>query len=121
MPTDRPDAAELIEAVSEFLTTDVAPILEGRTAFQLRIALNLLATVQRTLSDGAAMDAEEQSRICDLLRTDGNLEELNARLADMIKAGELDGRSVEVLDHLRQTVKDKLRLANPRYMKQDGE
>ncbi len=117
MPIDRPDAAELIEAVSEFLGDEIAPLLEGRTAFQLRIALNLLATVQRTLREGGEMDADELTRLRELLQTEGNLEDLNARLAEMIGAGDLDGRKEEVLEHLRSTARDKLRLANPRYMK----
>lgn len=117
MPTDRPNPAELIEAVSEFLGDEVAPGLEGRSAFQMRIALNILAIVERTLANGEAMDRAELARLQALLEDDeADLGELNERLAEMIGAGDLDNPRGEVLDHLRQTAKDKLRLTNPRYL-----
>ncbi len=38
------------------------------------------------------------------------------RLAERIREGDLDDNRPAVLDHLRRTVHDKVRLANPRYL-----
>jgi len=116
MPTDRPDAAELLEAVREFLTDKVTPAVEGQLAFHVRVAANAIGVVERSLADGEAMDAAEQARLADLLGRDGNLADLNQLLAERIRAGNLDDRRAAVLDHLRRTAEDKVRLANPRYL-----
>ena len=116
MPIDRPTAAELLQAVREHLINNLAPTLEGQPAFHLRVATNVLAIVERTMADGAAMDQEELARLQVLLGGEGDLIELNRKLVDRIKAGELDDKNDAVLDHLRRTSVDKLRLSNPRYM-----
>ena len=59
MPTDRPNAAELVEAVREFLEDHVAPNVEGQLAFHARVAINALAIVERTMGQGDAMDDAE--------------------------------------------------------------
>ena len=120
MPTDRPNAAELVEAVSEFLTDHVAPNVEGQLAFHTRVAVNALAIVERTLAQGGAMDAAELTRLNDLLQQDGDLAELNAELARAIRAGEMDGCKEALLAHLRLTAADKIALANPRYLTKRG-
>lgn len=120
MPIDRPTPAELLTAVRAHLTDNVAPLLEGQPAFHLRVATNALAIVERTLAEGDAMDGAELARLQTLLGEDGDLLELNRRLAAKIEsgalAGELRDRKEAVLEHLRQTALDKLRLANPRYL-----
>ena len=46
--SDRPTAAELIEAVSEFLSTEVLPAApDHRLKFRTLVALNALAIAQR--------------------------------------------------------------------------
>ena len=39
---DRPNAAELLDAVASLLTDDVIPQLDGRSRFHVRVAANLL-------------------------------------------------------------------------------
>ncbi len=120
MPTDRPNTAELVEAVREFLSDHVAPNVEGQLAFHTRVAVNALAIVERTLAQGGAMDAAELVRLKDLLKQNGDLEELNAELSRAIRAGEMDDRKDALLAHLRQTAEDKIALANPRYLTKRG-
>ncbi|MDA1101096.1 MAG: DUF6285 domain-containing protein [Proteobacteria bacterium] len=120
MPTDRPTAAELVEAVREFLADHVAPNVEGQLAFHTRVAVNALAIVERTMAQGGAMDAAELSRLKDLLGRDGDLAEMNEALARAIRTGEMDDQGAAVLDHLRQTALDKIALANPRYLTPRG-
>ncbi len=113
---NRPTAAELIEAVAEFLSRDVAPELEGRTAFHLRVALNVLATVGREIEQGDAADRAEQARLADLLGRDAPLEDLVAQAATAIRNGSLSPGTPALLAHLRHSVEDKLAIANPNYL-----
>ena len=117
MPTDRPTAAELVEAVQCFLMDQVRPNTQGQLSFHARVAANALGIVARELQDGAAMDAAEQARLQALLQRQGSLTELNRELSRQIRSGALDDRRREVLAHLRQTSADKLQLANPGYRK----
>ena len=116
MPIDRPTAAELLAAVREHLINNLAPMLEGQPAFYLRVASNALAIVERTMAEGDAMDEAELARLGDLLERDGDLIDLNRRLSAKIRTEALGDEKASVLDHLRLTSVDKLRLANPRYM-----
>lgn len=116
MPTDRPTAAELLTAVREHLINNVAPTLEGQPAFHLRVATNALSIVERTMEQGAAMDKAEHERLHSLLGEEGSLIELNQSLVEQIRAGKLTDKHEDVLSHLRQTVIDKVQLANPKYL-----
>ena len=116
MPTDRPTATELLAAVRQHLIENLAPSLDGQPAFHLRVATNALAIIERTLTEGGAMDQAELSRLQELLDQDGDLVELNRILSEKIRSGDLDNQKDAVLAHLRETAADKLRLANPRYM-----
>ncbi len=116
MAQDRPTAAELIEAVREFIAGPVTAALSGQAAFHARVATNVLAMVERELEHGPASDAAEAARLKALLGRDGSLAELNTALAQAIRDGALDHRRAELLDHLRRTSRDKLSIANPRYL-----
>lgn len=116
MPIDRPNALELLEAVRQHLVENLAPTLEGQPAFHLRVATNALAIVERTLTEGATMDQAELTRLRALLDGDGSLLEMNERLSEQIRTEDPGDQKEAVLTHLRETVADKLRLANPRYL-----
>jgi hypothetical protein len=113
---DRPTAAELTEAVREFLERDVMPAVEGRVAFHTRVAVNALGMVERELTMGADLDAAEHERLRTLLGRDGSVRELTVELARRIRDGSLAGRQAEVLATVRETVRSKLLVANPRYL-----
>jgi len=49
---EQPSTAELIDAVAEFITREIAPTLSGRLAFHARVAANVLAIVARELELG---------------------------------------------------------------------
>lgn len=114
---DSPTAAQLVEAVREFLERDVSSALEGRVAFHLRVALNVLAIVQRELELGAELDDAERARLVALLGHDGSTtRELETELARAIRDGSLDAHHDEVMAHVRATVRGKLLVANPKYL-----
>ena len=51
MTQDRPTAAELVQAIREFLEHDVMAATDGRVQFHARIAGRVLAMVERELAD----------------------------------------------------------------------
>jgi hypothetical protein len=127
---DRPTAVELLGAVRDFLERDVLPDLEGRKRFHALVAANVLTIVARELDEEETGMVAEWQRLRDLLgvaeRTPPGriaglrvaLRELTGRLVERIRAGEADGGSFgdAVRAHVRMTVVEKLRIANPKYV-----
>ena len=96
--SDRPTAAELIEAVSEFLTSEVVPAAsDHRLKFRTLVALNALGIAYRELQ---ATDEVFE------------VDELDA-LAKRIRAGDVDAA---MLPLLKEHVAAKLRISNPAYL-----
>ena len=107
---DAPMAAELIEAVREFLERDVMASTEGRVQFHTRVAINVLGMVERELVHGPAIAAAHRERLDALgFRNDKSL-------GQAIRAGDLDDRLDRVRDLVYATVCDKLAVANPDYL-----
>lgn len=108
-PHDVPTAQQLVEAVREWLERDVMAATSGRLQFHTRVAVNVLAMVERELESGAAQAAEHARRLGALGVAD------EAELAAAIRDGRLDDRLDAVRDAVFATVVDKLRVANPGY------
>lgn len=108
-PHDQPEPTTLIEAVREFLATDVEPQLEGRLRYHLKVAANVLAIVERELQLGEAHAARHAERLKRLGF------ESDERLAAAIRSGQLDDRHQELTCELREAVADKLAVARPGY------
>ncbi len=116
MTQDRPTAAELITAVREFLERDVMAATEGRVQFHTRVAVNALGMVERELTDAPRFTAAERERAAVLLGHVAPAEVLERELAMALRAGALDDRLDAVRAHLRETVREKLLVANPSYL-----
>ena len=116
MPSSRPPAPDIVAAISAWLSNSLLDRLEGATRFECRIAIRLLQTIERELTLGSAADAAEQERLSALLGQDGTAEDLSARLADKIKHGEIDATAPGLLEHLRQSSRDALRINNPKWL-----
>lgn len=118
MAQDRPTQAELLAAVADFLRDEAMPAVEDRhpgLAFQLRVAANALAILEREARLGPAADAREHRRLVDLLHRDGTLDELNRALAAELRAGTRDERDGALMAHLEATIADKIAIANPKW------
>ena len=118
MAQDRPTAAELLAAIADFLRQEATPALDKadpRLGFQMRVAANSLAILEREARLGPAADARERERLATLLGHDGTLAELNAELARQLREGKRDERDAQLMAHLEATVADKIAIANPRW------
>jgi hypothetical protein len=103
----RPTAAELVAAVAEFLEGDVRANTTGSVNFHALVAANVLRTVERELLDDTS--AEPLAALEQLGYPDESV------LAAAIRAGDLDGRSGEVVGCLRALVRHRLAIAHPGY------
>jgi aminoglycoside phosphotransferase (APT) family kinase protein len=108
-PHDRPTAAELAEAVREWVDGDVAAATTGRVRFHARVASKVLAMIERELRLGPSHAAAHATRLARLGYPD------DAALAAAIRAGDLDDRADEVLAACWEAAIDKLEVANPGY------
>jgi hypothetical protein len=117
MTQDRPTASDLVTAVREFLERDVMTATEGRVQFHTRVAINVLNTVARELDLGGGFAVHERERAATLLGHDGDVHDLERELAVAIRSGSLDDRlDQDVRAHVRETVREKLLIANPGYL-----
>ena len=116
MTQDRPTAGELVVAVREFLERDVMTATDGRVQFHTRVAVNVLNIVARELDQGDALAALERERAAALLGHDGDPDELERELTAAIRSGALDDRYEAVRAHVRETIREKLLVANPGYL-----
>ncbi|HEY7946466.1 MAG TPA: phosphotransferase family protein [Acidimicrobiales bacterium] len=106
---DAPSAAELLEAVGEFLTGDVMAGTDGRLRFHARVAANVVAMVGRELTLGPRQASAHAARLTGLGVAD------EAELATAIRTGRLAARVEEVYAVVRATVAEKLAVAHPGY------
>jgi Domain of unknown function (DUF6285) len=96
---DRPNALELIEAVTEFLSTEVLPAAaDHRAKFRTLVALNALGIAWRELAASNNLSLSDEDA---------------AVLARRIRAGDVrDGDRALLKEH----VAAKLRISNPGYL-----
>jgi len=96
---DRPTAPELIEAVFEFLSSELLPTLDDhRMKFRTLVAMNALAIARRELeASDTVLLGDEQA----------------ADLTRRIRSGEPPERALELL---KEHVAEKLRISNPAYL-----
>ena len=121
---DRPTSAELLEALEEFMRDRSSAARDRWERFQFLVAANSLAILRRETemeddfvhAEWAGLDALMgvegiPARRADML---ARLNERNAEFGRRIRAGEFDGeREPALLDHLYETVLNKVRIANP--------
>jgi len=110
-PHDVPSPVQLLDAVREFIESDVLAATEGRVRFHARVAANVVAMVGRELELGPELAVAHARRLAGL----GVATE--AELATAIRSGALNDRLGEVSDAVRATVADKLAVANPAYLR----
>jgi hypothetical protein len=116
MPLSLSPATEMLETIRGYLETTILPELEGERWFNLKVACNMLAMVERELALGAAASEAERERLAQLLGEGGTLGEMNARLGRAIRSGAIALDDPRLLEHLRRTTADALAINNPRWL-----
>jgi hypothetical protein len=124
---DKPTATELLDALAVFLRDEVAPRLDGGLRFKALVGANVAGIVSRELTLGPAQDRAQLERLAALLglASDPATDDVATRVRDLsfelcrrIDSGQADQgpwRS-QVIDHLRQSVEEKLAIDNPKLL-----
>ena len=110
-PHDRPTASELVQAVREWMEQDLSKGIEPRLTFHLRVAMNMLDIVDRELQLGAPME----ERHAEVLRELGVKDDVE--LSQKIRQGDFDADVASLVATLRPVIEDKVRVANPKYLR----
>lgn len=95
----------------EFLRDRLGPDVPEEHRFHLRVAVNVLEVVRRELALGPGQDAAHRHRLAELGVAD------DAELARLLRSGDLEPGAVR--DAVLESVVDKLRVANPRYLEDE--
>ena len=126
---DRPNVKELIIGIYTFLETDLVPALKEPLRFHTLVAANLLKIIERELELEPGYLLNEAERLRKLLSkapSSANLPEelraeilkLNEELCTRIRDAETDYDPWhgKIVDHIKQTLIEKLEIANPRMI-----
>ena len=116
MPAIQPDAPALLDAAIDYLERELLPTLAGYHRFQCRVTVNVLAQVRRELALAPAQADAERARLVTLLGHPGDRDTLSRELAARIRAGDLPLDDPALLDHLRQSLVEALRINNPKWL-----
>lgn len=125
---DRPTQDELLAAVERFLDEQIVPHVEGARGFHARVAANVIRTVRRELEreeealdhEWAGLDAllgpakRPEARV-DLREA---IRQRNEELCRRVREGDVDRA---IVAHVRATVRDKLLVTNPGWLRSDAE
>lgn len=107
---DAPTMQQLIAAVREWMEGDLLSAVSGRLQFHARVAINVLAMVERELDVGDEQDRRHEQRLAVLGVAD------DQELAAAIRAGHMDDRLELVREAVWASVRDKVAVANPKYL-----
>ena len=118
MPAIQPDAPALLDAAIDYLERELLPGLAGYHRFQCRVTVNVLAQVRRELALAPGQADAERARLVALLGADpdGDRDALSRELAARIRAGQIALDDPALLDHLRQSLVEALRINNPKWI-----
>jgi Domain of unknown function (DUF6285) len=108
---DKPDAAELLEAVAEYLFAELRPEVPGEQRFRVLVAANVCAVVAREIRAGEGPALADDELFRELLGDDGDAADLSRR----IREGDFDSDLDRLAERLSEHVKRKLEIARPGY------
>lgn len=112
---DEPSAQSILDLAIAHLRDNVLPTLDTRAKFEMRVTLNALQLVRRTLELAPDSDAREAARLRGLLGEAGDLRALNEILCARIRSGAMDLTTPGLWEHLLATAKEKLAVDQPTY------
>lgn len=110
---DPPAPADLVEAVREYLETEVRAHVPDTGRYHFTVALAALRLVERQLAQAPATEPAHRERLAALGHAD------DRSLAAALRDGTQDPTDPELLQTLRTAVRDKLAVSNPRYLEEN--
>jgi hypothetical protein len=116
MPASKPEPTQLLDAAIDYLERELVPTLAGYHRFQCRVVVNVLAQVRRELTLAPSQAQAERARLTALLGHDGERDPLSRELAARIRAGEQALDDPALLEHLRLSLVEALRINNPKWL-----
>lgn len=131
---DRPEAPSLLDAIAELMIKEVLPLVQKHgddaLAYKTLVSWNMLGVVSRELRSGEDLINDEIERLKTLpeLQTMAGatesatyMEKLthvrgsNQALVTVIRDKKIGPENKGLWDHARQSLKEKLRVSNPRF------
>jgi hypothetical protein len=116
MPASRPESTALLQAAIDYLERELLPTLAGYHRFQCRVTASVLAQVRRELELARSQAEAETARLTALLGHPGERDDLSRELAARIRAGQVALDDPLLLDHVRLSLVEALRINNPKWL-----
>ena len=110
-----PSKEELIISIINYIENDVISELKGQKRFHAHVAKNSLSIILRQLRLEKENNSKEKKRLEKILKTDGDLIELNKILCEKINNDEINIKDNNLIDHLYKTTMEKLSIDQPNY------
>ncbi|WP_317931968.1 DUF6285 domain-containing protein [Halioxenophilus sp. WMMB6] len=112
-----PTVGQLLKSVATLLSNEISPALAQQDLqFKVRIAVNVLAIIEREWQQGPQVAEEEVAMVNALLGTDNHdLKALRAELAEAIMNGQYDDDLSALATRLLPNACSRLSIDNPLY------
>ena len=116
MPATAAEPEVILAAAIDYLERELLPTLSGYHRFQTRVTANVLAQVRRELALAPLQENHERGRLEALLGHSGDRDSLSRELARRIRSGSIAIDDAALLDHVRQSLVEALRISNPKWI-----
>lgn len=106
---DPPSPADMIAQVRAAMAKDISD------NFAQKVAANAMSIAERQIASADAADAAEMQRLGELLDGQGELEEMNRKLCEAIRNGDIAMGDAQLETHLIATTLQKIAVDQPGY------
>jgi hypothetical protein len=112
---DRPTSKELLEAVIDFISTEIkSDSHPANKKFKFQIVLNVLNIVKREVESGEEINKKFTELGSNFIGKNGFTIE---RLSQKIRDKEFDHENIDLVDFLYELTEEKIKIDNPKYRK----
>ncbi|MDI7219864.1 DUF6285 domain-containing protein [Leptospira santarosai] len=125
---DKPTSADLLEAIQDFLMKEVLPQFKDKEllSYKTLVSWNMLGVVSREIRSGEEALDKELGRLVELLDKNSVFpstlnekkklaHDWNMELLDRIRKEKLSSENSRYWNHIKETVKEKVEITNPRF------
>ncbi|EMM76057.1 DUF6285 domain-containing protein [Leptospira santarosai] len=125
---DKPTSADLLEAIQDFLMKEVLPQFKDKEllSYKTLVSWNMLGVVSREIRSGEEALDKELGRLVELLDKNSVFpstlnekkklaHDWNMELLDRIRKEKLSSENSRYWNHVKETVKEKVEITNPRF------